>query len=137
MVFCLRQLQEKSREHRTPLHMAFIDLTKAFDTVSRPALWIVLEKLGLPIQMRQIIRSFHDGMLAQVIHGGKMSDTFSVENGTKQGCVLAPLLFALYFAVMLKHAQKKSVMACLSLLEFQVVFSIYAVSQRRQNLQQS
>ena len=104
MVFCLRQLQEKSREHRTPLHMAFIDLTKAFDTVSRPALWIVLEKLGLPIQMRQVIRSFHDGMLAQVIHGGKLSETFSVENGTKQGCVLAPLLFALYFAVMLKHA---------------------------------
>ena len=106
MVFCLRQLQEKSREHRKPLYMAFIDLTKAFDTVSRSALWIVLEILGLPNQMRKIIRSFHDGMLAQIIQGGKISEAFGVENGTKQGCVLAPLLFALYFAMMLEQALK-------------------------------
>ena len=106
MIFCLRQLQEKSREHRTPLYMAFIDLTKAFDTVSRPALWIVLEKLGVPSQMCKIIKSFHNGMLAQVVHNGKLSSLFSVNNGTKQGCVLAPLLFALYFAVMLNHALK-------------------------------
>ena len=106
MIFCLRQLQEKSREHRTPLYMAFIDLTKAFDTVSRPALWVVLEKLGIPSQMRKIIRSFHDGMLAQIIQDGKLSSLFNVQNGTKQGCVLAPLLFALYFAVMLNYALK-------------------------------
>ena len=106
MIFCLRQIQEKSREHHTPLYMAFIDLTKAFDTVSRPALWIVLEKLGIPCQMRKVIQSFHDGMLAQIVHDGKLSSLFSVNNGTKQGCVLAPLLFALYFAVMLDHALK-------------------------------
>ena len=90
----LRQLQEKSREHRTPIYMAFIDLTKAFNTVSRPALWVVLEKIGLPWQMRKIIRSFKNGMLAQIIHGGNISEAFSVYNGT----------FALYFAVMLRQA---------------------------------
>ena len=104
MIFCLRQLQEKSREHRTPLYMAFVDLTKAFDTVSRTALWIVLQKLGIPNQMRKIIISFHEGMMGQVIQNGEISDPFSIANGTKQGCVLAPLLFALYFAVMLNYA---------------------------------
>ena len=104
MIFCLRQLQEKAREHKTPLFMAFIDLTKAFDTVPRSALWTVLEKLGVPHKMRSIIISFHDGMLAEVIHNGKVSDAFRVNNGTKQGCVLAPILFALYFAVMLQNA---------------------------------
>ena len=104
MIFCLRQVQEKAREHNAPLYMAFVDLTKAFDTVPRTSLWTVLGKLGIPEKMKNIIISFHDGMQAQVIHGGKVSDTFPVNNGTKQGCVLAPLLFALYFAVMLQHA---------------------------------
>ncbi|XP_018015422.1 uncharacterized protein LOC108672290 [Hyalella azteca] len=31
MIFSLRQLQEKCREQRRPLHIAFIDLTNAFD----------------------------------------------------------------------------------------------------------
>ena len=104
MIFCLRQVQEKAREHNAPLYMAFIDLTKAFDTVPRSSLWTVLGKLGIPEKMKNIIISFHEGMQAEVIHGGKVSDPFLVDNGTKQGCVLAPLLFALYFAVMLQHA---------------------------------
>ncbi|XP_063892975.1 uncharacterized protein LOC135117521 [Helicoverpa armigera] len=35
MIFTLRQLQEKCREQKTPLFVAFVDLNKAFDTVSR------------------------------------------------------------------------------------------------------
>lgn len=106
MVFCLRQLQEKAREHKSPLFIAFIDLTKAFDTVPRTALWTVLEKIGIPSKMRNIIISLHEGMKAEVIYNGKVSEAFNVNNGTKQGCVLAPLLFALYFAVMLRYALK-------------------------------
>ena len=42
MVFSLRQLQEKCREQHMPMHIAFIDLTKAFDLVSRDGLFKVL-----------------------------------------------------------------------------------------------
>ena len=42
MVFSLRQLQEKCRERHMPLYIAFIDLTKAFDLVSRDSLFKVL-----------------------------------------------------------------------------------------------
>ena len=35
MIFSLRQLQEKCREQQQPLFLAFVDLTKAFDLVSR------------------------------------------------------------------------------------------------------
>lgn len=37
MIFTACQLQEKCWEHKEPLHMTFIDLTKAFDTHSRSA----------------------------------------------------------------------------------------------------
>ena len=104
MIFALRQIQEKSREQNNDLYMVFIDLTKAFDTVNREALWKVLRKLGIPENMLNVICSFHDGMQASVRVGGESSSSFNVTNGTKQGCVMAPVLFALFFSVMLVHA---------------------------------
>ena len=44
MVFVARRLQEKCRKQHQDLFMVFIDLAKAFDTVSRPLLWSLLAK---------------------------------------------------------------------------------------------
>ena len=104
MVFSLRQLQEKCREQRQPLFIAFIDLTKAFDLVSRDDLFKILAKIGCPPRLLSIIRSFHDNMKGTVVFDGTTSDFFSIQSGVKQGCVLAPTLFGIFFAVMLKHA---------------------------------
>ena len=38
MIFTARQLQEKCQEQIIDLYMTFVDLTKAFDTVSRDGL---------------------------------------------------------------------------------------------------
>ena len=38
MIFTARQLQEKRQEQNVDLLMTFVDLTKAFDTVSRDGL---------------------------------------------------------------------------------------------------
>ena len=48
MIFSLRQLQEKCQEQLMPLYIAFIDLTKAFDLVSRSGLFLLLQKIGCP-----------------------------------------------------------------------------------------
>ena len=50
--------------------MVFVDLTKAFDTVNRAALWKVLKKLGIPDSMLKVIISFHEGMRASVMSNG-------------------------------------------------------------------
>ena len=104
MVFALRQLQEKCIEQHQDLYIMFVDLTKAFDTVSRPALWAILSRLGCPPKFVRMIRAFHEGMMARVIENGDVSDPFPVSNGVKQGCVLAPTLFSLIFSVMLSSA---------------------------------
>ena len=101
MIFSARQLQEKCQEQYKDLYLIFIDLTKAFDTVNRPGLWAVLSKVGCPDKFLKIVQSFHDGMLASVLDGGSASSMFSVTCGTKQGCVLAPLLFSIFFAMLL------------------------------------
>ena len=74
MIYVARLLQEKCREQHRHLFFAFIDLTKAFDTVNRELLWEVLSKFGCTPRFLTILREFHDGMTAKVIIGGQESD---------------------------------------------------------------
>ena len=48
MIFTARQLQEKYQEQNIDLYMTFVDLTKAFDAVSRDGLWKIMAKFGCP-----------------------------------------------------------------------------------------
>ena len=43
-------------------------------------------------------------MLGTVKINGERSESFEMTNGVKQGCVIAPILFILYFDAMLKEA---------------------------------
>ena len=104
MIFSLRQLQEKSREQRQPLYIAFIDLTKAFDLVSRSGLFAILERIGCPPKLLKLIISFHDNMQGTVQYDGSTSGSFPIKSGVKQGCVLAPTLFGIFFSVVLSSA---------------------------------
>ena len=104
--FSLQQLQEKCRLQNQDLYLLFIDLTKAFDTVHREGLWCILEKAGCPKHFVDIIKSFHDGMKASVREGSATSIPFQVTTGTKQGCIIAPTLFSIFFSMMLHVAFK-------------------------------
>ena len=44
MMFITRRLQELARKKQIPLHVSFIDLTKAHDSVDRTLLWTVLAR---------------------------------------------------------------------------------------------
>jgi len=85
--------------------MVFIDLAKAFDYVNKQSLWMILHKIGCPDKFTNVIRFFfYEGMKGQVIELGALSDIFELSNGRKQGCVLAPLHFCIFFAMMLATA---------------------------------
>jgi hypothetical protein len=43
-------------------------------------------------------------MKVTVQYEGSSSDAFNIHSGVKQGCVLAPTLFGIFVAVMLKRA---------------------------------
>ena len=103
MIFTVRQIQEKCREQGKSLYLAFIDLTKTFDLVSRKGLSQLLEKIGCPPKL-----SFHEDMKGTVMHDGSCSDPFLIKGGVKQGCVLAPTLFGIFFSLLLSHAFKSS-----------------------------
>ena len=106
MMFVVRRLQELPRKN-TPLYLCLIDLTKAYDSVDRTFLWVVLARFGVPPRMLAVIRQFHDGMQACVRLDGECSDKCDVGQGLRQGCVLAPLLFNMFFTAVLRVAEKR------------------------------
>ena len=104
MVFAARQLQEKCQEQNADLYSTYVNLTKAFDTVSRDGLWRIIAKYGCPWKFVTTVRQLHDGMLAKVQDNGEISQPFPVSNGVKQGYVLAPTLFSIMLSAMLMDA---------------------------------
>ena len=51
-----------------------------------------------------MIEALHTGMMANVSVGGEVSESFSVTNGVKEGCVLAPTLFSIFLSAMFDDA---------------------------------
>ena len=72
--------------------------------VSREGLFAILQKLGCPPTLLGLVKSLHEDMSATVFFEGSTSDSFAVRSGVKQGCVLAPTLFGIFFSVLLHHA---------------------------------
>ena len=66
MIFSLRQAYEKCGERRQALFVAFIDVTKAFDFVSRDGLFKILPKTGCPPKLLSITKSFHSNLKGQL-----------------------------------------------------------------------
>ena len=71
------------------------------------ALWCVLKKYGAPLSMLSIVHSLHDGMLGEVTVNGQVAPEFEVCNGLRQGCVIAPTIFNLYFALVMEQWRSK------------------------------
>ena len=98
-----KNVNNRSEQNRDR-YITLVDLTKAFDTVSREGLWKIMSKFGCPDKFITMVRQFHYGMLSQVRDNGGSSEAFPVTNGVKQGCILAPTLFSMIFTAMLTDA---------------------------------
>ena len=103
MIFTVRQQVEKSWEHTAKTFFTFIDLRKAYDSVPCEALWVALEKLGVPDEVAKLIASFHHRMQAKIRLDVTVSEQFEVSNGLRQGCCMAPVLFNLFSCLVIER----------------------------------
>ena len=87
-IWVTRQVMEKAVEYRTPVHLCFIDLTKAYDSVDRSAMVAILRLYGVPHQLVEIIEDLYVGTWCHVRTTDRTSQDFEVKTGVRQGCVL-------------------------------------------------
>ena len=101
-------LRRQEREFNTPPLLAFVDLRKAYDSVNRDVLWIILrERYHLPDKLVKVICAIHHGTSGAARAYGRVSKEFSITTGARQGDVLAPALFfdAVVTASMARHTK--------------------------------
>ena len=81
----------------TAVTACLLDCSKAFDKCRFDKLFEKLIKRGLPAVVVRVLIFIYQEQVGWVKLGGVKSATFRITNGTRQGSVLSPILFTVYF----------------------------------------
>lgn len=87
-------------------YVIFVDFSKAFDSVSHSHLMYVLIQNGIHGSILKTIRDMYDKLKSCVKMQDGRTDYFECKIGTRQGCMLSPLLFSIFInelVLMLKN----------------------------------
>lgn len=93
--------------------VAFIDITKAYDSVSKDGIAEALNRWMLPDTEHNLIVEQYLGSSIFVEINGSVATPFALEKGIRQGCALSCLLFSLIMAI--AHCRFKCIFDCLDI----------------------
>ena len=96
--FILNSILMKAKHLKQNVHLCYVDISKAYDTVNREILWKRLAALGFHGDFLECLKALYDGdSLVSVVNGISTKPVYP-KRGLRQGCSLSPLLFALYIS---------------------------------------
>ena len=86
--------------------MTFIDLQKAYDSISRTKVWESLTNRGIGKELRNMVTAMYMDCYSSVKTRVGTSEWLKIDTGLKQGSVLSPLLFLMMVDDIMKAAMK-------------------------------
>ncbi|KAK4700586.1 hypothetical protein P7C70_g5660, partial [Phenoliferia sp. Uapishka_3] len=95
-ILTLDHILDQARRAGKDVYVAFVDLKKAFDTVSRGLLWQKLRLLGCSGKVFDLIRTLYSGLHSMVRLGSFTGEIFKGEVGVAQGDPLSGILWDIY-----------------------------------------
>ncbi|GBP54675.1 Retrovirus-related Pol polyprotein from type-2 retrotransposable element R2DM; Endonuclease [Eumeta japonica] len=92
-IHSVRQIIEKYREYQLVYYLAFVDYSKAFDSLIHANIWEALREQGIEQKYIRLIRNVYKNSSA-CIQLEKKGDPFKIQKGVRQEDPLSPKLFS-------------------------------------------
>ena len=100
-IFTLKKIILDNFKLKKKTYACFIDLKKAFPSVSRKLLFKRLYDLGLSIELLKLLNYYYNNLKTYIKDGEKISDGYFYSRiRLPEGHVLSPILFALYVGLL-------------------------------------
>jgi hypothetical protein len=105
-VHIINMLMEDAKENSKELWLVLQDMKKAFDSVSLTALKAAMERIKLPEITIKIILNLFQGRQSRIITHWGHTEAFVINDGIEQGEVLSPLVWRIFYDLLLERIQK-------------------------------
>lgn len=92
-IWAIRALIDDSKRNLKELNLVFLDVKKAFDSISHNSLILSAERMGVPPPLVTYIRELYSTATTQLKVGGEYSNPIRVQRGVRQGDPLSTHLF--------------------------------------------
>jgi hypothetical protein len=90
-------------------NISYSHFKKAYDSVRREVLYNILMEYEVTMKLVRLIKTCLNETYGKVHMGKHLSDSFPIQNGSKQGDALSPLLFNFALEYAIRKAQKNRV----------------------------
>ena len=82
-IFILRNIVEQANEWQASLYINFIDFEKAFDSIHRESLWLIMQKYGIPDKIVRMVKVFYEDFNCAVEDQAEACEWFNIKTGVK------------------------------------------------------
>ena len=84
-----------------------MDADKAFDKIQHPFMIKAFQKMDIEGTYLNIVKAIYEKPTASIILNGEKLKAFPIRLGTRQGCLLLPLVFNIVLEVLATAEKKK------------------------------
>ena len=102
----IRDMINFANETKEKYCIISIDQKKAFDNVNWGFLQKILIRFQFGKRFQKWIKVFYHNIKSAVKVNGKISGTFEIQQGVRQGCPLSPFLYGLYVEILAENIRK-------------------------------